>query len=75
MEGFGARMEELATELVRIKSVVGTAGEAEITAWIHDWLARMPYFVEHPEELILHRLPGELHHQVDPFGWREHIDL
>lgn len=59
MEGFGARMEELATELVRIKSVVGTAGEAEITAWIHDWLARMPYFVEHPEELILHRLPGD----------------
>ena len=59
MEGFKLRMEELAVELVRTRSVVGTEGEADITAWIYGWLSKLPYFAEHPEGLIVERLAGD----------------
>lgn len=46
------RIEELALELTRIKSVVDTPGEVEVADRIHEILAGLPYFQAHPDQLI-----------------------
>ena len=46
------RIEELAIELTHIKSVVETPGERMMAQRIYDILSALPYFAEHPHDLI-----------------------
>ncbi len=50
---------ELTKTLVRIRSVNGTAGEAEISKTIHSWFEDLPYFHKHPENLFFQPIPGD----------------
>ncbi|HOG53706.1 MAG TPA: M20/M25/M40 family metallo-hydrolase, partial [Bacillota bacterium] len=59
MQDFGSRMERLAIELVRLRSVVGTEGELGITLWIKDRLSGLPYFAMNPDRLVFEAIPGD----------------
>lgn len=59
MKDFGKRMENLAVELVRHRSVVGTKGERAVTLWIKDRLSQLPYFSANPGRLIFEPVPAD----------------
>jgi arginine utilization protein RocB len=47
------KAEQLTLDLVRHGSVVGSPGEAKIAHYIYDLLAKLPYFQQHPNQLML----------------------
>ena len=47
------KAEQLTKDFVQHDSVVGSSGEAKIAQYIYGLLAKMPYFQQHPEQLIL----------------------
>lgn len=49
----------LTEKLVNINSVNGTAGEKEVSLYIRDYFAKLPYFMKHPENLITIPIPGD----------------
>ncbi|WP_422444440.1 hypothetical protein [Thermoanaerobacterium sp. DL9XJH110] len=49
MSGFGEKIKELALELTKIPSVVGSSGEVEIAHAIYRWLNRIEYFKQNPD--------------------------
>lgn len=53
------RVEALSKELVKADSVVGSPGEAKIAKLIHRRLSGLPYFIQHPERLILQRTEND----------------
>ena len=53
---------ELTKELVRIKSINGTTGEADIAAFLLSYMKDFPYFKAHPDYLISVPIPD------DPLG-------
>lgn len=53
MEDTAKKIENLAVELTGIKSIVGTAGEADIAHKIYQHLSQLPYFKDHPDKLRL----------------------
>ncbi|HHY92630.1 MAG TPA: peptidase M20, partial [Firmicutes bacterium] len=55
-------LERLALELIRIPSINGTPGEAQVADWIYRLLAQEEYFKRHPEYLRQVPLKG------DPLG-------
>lgn len=57
----GERVYELMLSLVAIPSVTGSedGGENRCARFIHDWLARIPYFRDRPSDLRLVRLEGD----------------
>ena len=59
MQDFGSRMEQLAIELVRLRSVVGTGGERAVTIWIRDWLSRLPVFSAGHDKLLFEAIDGD----------------
>ncbi len=47
------KIKALAVELTQIRSVVGTAGEKDVAKKVHDTLAKLEYFRQHPDNLRL----------------------
>ena len=49
------KVKKLTTEMVNIPSInhAGDGGEAKVAKYVHDFYAKMPYFQEHPEHLLL----------------------
>ena len=56
-------MYQIMRELVEIKSVNGTAGEREIGIFLEDCLREIPYFRDHPEQVIVRELKGDPLHR------------
>lgn len=52
MEDLKKRIEELAVELTRVRSVVETKGEVAVATKIYDILGQFPYFKTHPAYLF-----------------------
>ncbi|MEE3420148.1 MAG: M20/M25/M40 family metallo-hydrolase [Lachnospiraceae bacterium] len=50
---------ELAKELVRIPSVNGTEGEKTVDEYIEAWFRKVPYYRDHPKDLIIQKIPGD----------------
>lgn len=50
---------DLARQLVQIPSINGTRGERAIGEFIETWFRRIPYYQEHPQDLIIQRIPGD----------------
>lgn len=48
-------VKELTTELVRIPSIVRTSGEAACARRIYQYYSQLPYFQQHPDQLVLQR--------------------
>jgi arginine utilization protein RocB len=59
MNQLGIKIKELAVELTRIRSIVGTKGEVDIAEAIYDYLQRLEYFRNHPEDLKVVPIPGD----------------
>lgn len=60
IDTFGKRMEELAKQLVRIRSVVGTEGELDIISFIKRRLSAHPYFSSKPSSIALEPVEHDL---------------
>lgn len=52
-------IRELTEKLVNINSVNGTEGEVKIAEFIEDYLRNLPYYKEHPENIIIQNIPGD----------------
>lgn len=50
---------DLTKELVAIRSVNGTPGERKVSDFIYYWFQDLPYFREHPENLIFQPVPDD----------------
>lgn len=59
MEDLARRIEELAIELTRIPSVVGTPGENDITSHILGLIKDLPYFRENQENAFAAPIEGD----------------
>lgn len=59
MEDLARRIEELAIELTRIPSVVGTPGENDITSYIMGLIKTLPYFRLNPEKAFTAPVKGD----------------
>lgn len=55
----GEKMKEIAFELVRIKSVVGTEGEVDVAQAVMEKLKTLSYFQQKPEQLSFVRIAGD----------------
>ncbi len=51
MKDLSKRIEEIAVELVKVRSVVDTEGEVAVSEKVYEILSSFPYFREHPENL------------------------
>lgn len=86
---FSAEMEALTKDLVRVKSVNGTAGERAIAEFIFRWLCGLPYFGAHPERACMQPIEGDVLGRANVFAcvrgtkagdakrailWHGHID-
>ncbi len=52
----------LTKKLVSIPSLNNTVGEREIALYMADWVSKLPYFAEHPDQLVVRPLKN------DPYG-------
>lgn len=52
-------MSELTKKLVQVASVNGTEGERDIAVYIEDYLRSIPYFKEHPKQVIIQPLKND----------------
>ncbi len=52
MDHLKNRIEELAVELTRVRSVVETQGETQVGAKIYEILSQLDYFIDHPRYLF-----------------------
>ncbi len=59
MDDTARRIEELAVELTRIPSVVGTPGETDISSYLLDFIKSMPYFKMNPEKAFSVPIKGD----------------
>lgn len=50
---------DLTKELVAIRSVNGTPGERKVSDFIYYWFQDLPYFREHPENLLFQPVPDD----------------
>lgn len=62
MDDLSRRIEQLAVELTRIPSVVGTHGEKDISSYLLDLIRSFPYFINRPENIFSVPIKG------DPLG-------
>jgi len=53
MNSYAERVRDLTLWLVGIPSTTGSPGEAACARALHAWLAGLPYFRAHPEQLLL----------------------
>ena len=54
----------LTKEMVAIPSINGTEGERIIAEYVEAWLRKLPYFISHPEQIVISPLKN------DPLGRR-----
>lgn len=54
------KMEKIALEMVKVKSVNTTEGEREIGEFIEKYIREIPYFKEHPEYVIVRKLKDDV---------------
>ncbi|AXF56174.1 M20/M25/M40 family metallo-hydrolase [Salicibibacter kimchii] len=59
--------EWLTTELVALDSTNGSAGEIEISNYIHKLIRSFPYFQKHPEHVWLQTIPNDERRNVFAF--------
>lgn len=59
MKDLKQRIEELAVELTRVRSVVETEGEVRAGLKIHELLAALPYYRDHPDYLLKVPVAGD----------------
>ena len=52
-------MWELAKRMVQIPSVNTTSGEKNIGVFIEKYLREIPYFKEHPEQVIVRKIKND----------------
>lgn len=52
-------IERITKEMVAIASVNGTTGEHDIGVYIEDYLRGIPYFAEHPEQVVARELVND----------------
>ena len=50
---------ELTKKLISIKSINGTSGEKDIAMFIEEYFRSLPYFKEHPENIIIQKIPDD----------------
>jgi arginine utilization protein RocB len=55
----GDKIKNVAIELTKIPSVVGTPGEIAVAEWIYGYLRRLDYFRRHPDRLRLLPVKGD----------------
>lgn len=53
MSMIGHKIKELALQLTKIPSVVGTKGEFDAAAYIFDYLSQIPYFRANPHNILI----------------------
>lgn len=64
------RAEKLTKELVGIKSVNGcNDGERRIADYLEDYLKKIPYFKEHPDNIIKQEIPGDNLNRCNVFAY------
>ena len=54
------RIKDLAVELTKVRSIVGTSGEVEVSEKIHKHLKQLDYFQQHPQYLFYHETGDSL---------------
>ena len=69
MNDFFDEALSLTKEMVAIPSINGTEGERVIAEYIESWLRRLPYFLQHPGQVVIAPLKD------DPLGRRNVIAL
>ena len=52
-------IEAITKEMVSVASVNGTSGEHDIGVYIENYLRAIPYFKEHPEQVIVRPLKDD----------------
>lgn len=71
-------MLELAKAMVEIPSINGTEGEKNIGEFIENYIRNIPYFANHPEQVIVQELKNDKLHRRNVFaillGERENTD-
>ena len=55
----------LTKRLVEIPSINGTEGETHVARYVHDWLAKLPYFQTHPQQLVVQELKNDPLHRIN----------
>ena len=50
----------LTKQMVAIPSVNGTEGERVVAEFVEDWLRKLPYFTEHPDQLVVRPLKDDV---------------
>lgn len=60
MNTLGDRIKNLAVELTKVRSIVGTSGEVEVSEKIHKHLKQLEYFQQHPQHLFYHETGDKL---------------
>jgi arginine utilization protein RocB len=68
MSAWFDEVRALTEQLVRWPSVTNSPGETRFGQQLHDLLAAMPYFEQHPEHLRLERTTDDLHERFSLFA-------
>lgn len=63
------RIMQLLTELIAIDSVSDSPREIPAAQYIYDFLAGLPYFKDHPEDVGLMDIPGDPHGRKIPYAF------
>ena len=61
-------MLELTRQMVAVPSVNTTSGEKEIGIFIENYLRSIPYFKEHPDNVIIQKLKDDGLHRRNVFA-------
>ena len=56
---------ELTKALVKIPSLNGTTGERDLAEYVYAWLAKLPYFQENPDQLVMQDLKNDPIHRAN----------
>ncbi len=62
------RTHDLTLQLVRMPSINGSSDETAFAQQLHDLLAALPYFRQHPENLRIMRTVGDPHERYNVFA-------
>ncbi|MGN0352441.1 MAG: M20/M25/M40 family metallo-hydrolase [Roseburia sp.] len=69
MKEFRAEMEQLTKELVEIASVNRSEGERKVAEHLEAYFRAIPYFKEHPEQIIMQELKEDELHRKNVFAY------
>lgn len=69
MKEFRVEMEQLTKELVGIASVNRSEGERKVAEYLEAYFRAIPYFKEHPEQIIMQELKEDELHRKNVFAY------